>query len=67
VFDYWYHALTSLLAVGEAFSSAPREIVLEDQLCKLGSFLILGAVILMVALPILPPILNLHNSIGMRR
>lgn len=65
MFDYWYHALTSLLAVGEGFSTAPREIMLEDQLRKLGSFFILGAVILMVALPILP--LHLHNSIGVRR
>ena len=37
--DYWYQALTSSGAVEEGFSTAPSEVVLEDQLRKQGSFL----------------------------
>ena len=38
--DYWYKALTGSGAVEEGWTSAPSEIVLEEELRKRGSFLI---------------------------
>lgn len=38
--DYWYRALTGSGAVEEGWTTAPSEIVLEEQLRKRGSFLI---------------------------
>lgn len=38
--DYWYRALTGAGAVEEGWTTAPSEIVLEEELRKRGSFLI---------------------------